>query len=118
MRFLTDENTPRMVAELLRELGHDVLDVREVRMAGASDQSVSDFARQEQRVLITQDLDFANILQYPPSEYAGIVVLRVPMPTQRRVADTPRDFLAVADLAALCGALVIVEPGSYRVRRS
>lgn len=118
MRFLTDENLPRIAVDLLRELGHDVLDVREANMSGASDLQIAEVAMEEQRVLVTLDLDFANILQYPPCEYTGIVVLRVPQPTQHRVAATLRGFLSVADVEAIHGALVIVEPGSYRVRRS
>ncbi len=118
MRFLTDENLPRIAVELLRELGHDVLDIREASMGGASDLQVAEVAMEEQRILVTQDLDFANILQYPPDEYAGIVVLRVPRPTQHRVTETLRGFLSVVDAKMIHSALVIVEPGSYRVRRS
>jgi len=38
---------------------------------------VIDVCRREGRVLITLDLDFSNILSYPPSDFAGIVVLRL-----------------------------------------
>lgn len=117
MRFLTDENLPRDVLVLLRQLGHDVADVRELRMSGSPDAEVARLARQEGRLLVTLDLDFANILQYPPSEYAGIIVLRVPHPTRQRVVRTLADFLAESAEQDMSGALVIVEPGMYRVRR-
>mgnify|MGYP006294554001 FL=1 len=32
--------------------------------------------RVEERALVTLDLDFANPVHYPPSKYAGIIVLR------------------------------------------
>jgi hypothetical protein len=32
--------------------------------------------RSDDRILLTLDLDFANIRAYPPGEHAGIIVLR------------------------------------------
>ena len=31
-----------------------------------------------ERVLVTQDLDFADMRTYPPAEYSGIVVFQLP----------------------------------------
>ena len=117
MRFLTDENLPREIMQLLRQLGHDVLDVRESGMAGATDRQVSARAQSEGRILVTMDLDFANILQYPPAEYAGMLVLRVPHPTRLHAVNTLRGFLSVVTEQEIESALVIVEPGAYRIRR-
>jgi len=53
MKILVDENIPRMTVDRLRELGHDVRDVR-----GSGDQGLEDFslwssALSDGRVLIT-----------------------------------------------------------------
>ena len=101
----------------LRQLGHDVLDVRESGMAGTTDRQVSARALSEGRILVTMDLDFANILQYPPADYTGILVLRVPHPTRLHAVNTLRDFLSVLTEEDIKNALVIVEPGAYRIRR-
>ena len=117
MRFLTDENIPRDVVRMLRDLGHDVMDVREQGMGGAADADISEAAKSGDRVLVTMDTDFANILQYPPHEYAGVIVLRVPRPTRRRIAEALKEFLAVVNEKDIEHSLVIVGPGAYRVRK-
>lgn len=45
VRFLTDESIPRNVIDMLRDMGHEVLDVREQRMDGARDSEVAGLAR-------------------------------------------------------------------------
>jgi predicted nuclease of predicted toxin-antitoxin system len=117
VRFLTDENLPREIVQLLRQLDHDALDVRESGMAGATDRQVSARAQSEARILVTMDLDFANIVQYPPGDFAGILVLRVPHPTRLYAVNTLRNFLSAVDEKDIGRALVIVEPGAYRIRR-
>lgn len=76
MRFKLDENLPVRAAEALRAAGHDVVALLDQLAAGAQDTTVAQLVRDERRALITQDLDFADIRAYPPSDYHGIVVLR------------------------------------------
>ena len=47
------------------------------------DKAIAAAVRSEERCLVTFDLDFANPRRYPPSEHAGIVVLRLRTPTSR-----------------------------------
>ena len=47
MRILVDENIPRISVEQLREMGHDVLDIRGTPEEGMSDELLWDKARQE-----------------------------------------------------------------------
>lgn len=65
----------------------------------------------ERRVLVTLDMDFSNILHYPPGDYAGVIVLRVPKPTRHRVAVTLKEFLAAVKETDIEHSLIIVEPG-------
>ena len=58
----------------LQEAGFDAETVWDEAMSGAI---VSDRAPRESQVLVTLDLDFANIRAYPRGRYAGIIVLRL-----------------------------------------
>jgi hypothetical protein len=80
MRFKLDENLPPAASELLRGLGHDVMTVYEQGMQGYNDPTVLEACQKERRVLISLDLDFSNILVYPPERYAGLIVLRLHKP--------------------------------------
>jgi predicted nuclease of predicted toxin-antitoxin system len=74
-RFKLDENLPRDAKALIAGAGHDVESAIEEHLAGDPDLRVLDACRSESRVLITLDLDFADIRLYPPASHAGIWVL-------------------------------------------
>ncbi|HEY3354065.1 MAG TPA: DUF5615 family PIN-like protein [Polyangia bacterium] len=118
MRFLVDADLPRRAADLLRRAGHDAVDVRDVGLGPAPDEHIAAYARENARCLVTGDFGFADIRNYPPGEYHGLVVLQLP-PN----ATGPVILALLADLveqAALLerlpGRLAIVEPGRVRLR--
>ncbi|MCC6368749.1 MAG: DUF5615 family PIN-like protein [Bryobacterales bacterium] len=53
MRILVDENIPRMTVDGLREVGHDVKDIRGTEDEGLADTGFWDVALRERRLLIT-----------------------------------------------------------------
>ena len=107
MNLKLDENVHTDVAPALRALGHDVLTVHDQKLAGRPDAEVARALHQEQRVLVTFDLDFADIRRYPPTWFAGIVVLRLGAPTaMNQIAALTRFFTEFTDIA---GHLWIVE---------
>jgi len=77
MHFLIDASLPRSAADLLRRLGHDATDVRDAGMRDTPDNTIADYARRNHHVLITRDFDFADIRNYPPWLYEGILVLKL-----------------------------------------
>jgi predicted nuclease of predicted toxin-antitoxin system len=116
--FLVDEDMPRSLAPTLRSHSYDAIDVRDVGLRGSDDTHVFAYAQTHQRVLITEDLGFANIILFPLGTHAGIIVCRfpnsVPTPT---VNQKILDGIAALHGQTLSGILVIIEPGKIRVRR-
>ena len=53
MDILIDENIPHMTVRALREVGHDVRDIRGTPDEGATDVSIWKMAQREKRLLIT-----------------------------------------------------------------
>ena len=76
MKFKIDENLPSECASLLREAGFEADTVASEGLSGAADEALASRSREEGRILITLDLDFANPLVYPPAATPGIIVLR------------------------------------------
>ena len=72
MRFLVDANLPRSTAALLRTLGHEVEFARDIGLAAAPDRDIATRAKTTGAVILTRDLDFADIRQYPPENYVGL----------------------------------------------
>jgi predicted nuclease of predicted toxin-antitoxin system len=116
MKFLLDANMPRSAANVLRELGHKVEDVRDVLPNGADDAAVAAHAKSRQLVLVTRDFDFADIRNYPPNNYTGIIVLELPDDAiASQVNQALQSFVGKPELLErLTGRLAIVE--SWRVR--
>ena len=77
MRFKLDENLGRQSVDLFLEAGHDIATVAEQELQGATHNLLIDVCQAEARALVTLDLDFSNVLRFPPELYTGIAVLRV-----------------------------------------
>ena len=78
MRLLANENVPREAVEALRRRGHDIAWVREDD-PGASDEEVLARAVAEDRVLLTFDKDFGELIFGRGVQASrGVVLLRLP----------------------------------------
>ena len=116
LKFKVDENLPLEAAQLLAGAGHDAVTVADQGMAGHPDTSVAAVCRREGRSLLTFDLDFADIRSYPPSDHAGIIVLRLARLDKLHALSVLQRLLPVLEQEPLTGKLWIVEETSVRVR--
>ena len=116
--FLVDEDMPRSTVSALRAAGYQAEDVRDVGLKSQPDAAVFAYAQVHRQTLITADMGFANVLQFPLRSHAGIVVTRFPntLPTSQ-VNQQLLNGLLVLEGQSLTGILVIIEPGRTRVRR-
>ncbi|MSR58458.1 MAG: hypothetical protein EXS05_12530 [Planctomycetaceae bacterium] len=116
MRFKTDENLPPSVADFLRTSGHDVMTVYEQGLRSCSDPQVLAACQSEGRALISLDLDFSNILVFPPEHYAGLIVLRLRRPGPTAVMTLLRRLASHFDAVPVAGRLWIVDEHRIRIR--
>ena len=116
MRFLLDANMPRSAVGAVQRLGHEAVDVRNIGLGGAEDQQIAAYAKQHDLTLITRDFDFSDIRNYPPGEYAGIILLELPDDAvAATVVKVMESFMSQPQLLShVAGRLAIVE--SWRVR--
>jgi predicted nuclease of predicted toxin-antitoxin system len=82
VRILVDENIPAMTVRALRDLGHDVLDIRGSAAEGIPDAAVWELAQAEQRMLVTTDRGFAL---RRAEAHCGILVIRLRQPSRQRI---------------------------------
>ena len=101
MKLKLDENLSRHLKPLLTGLGHDVLTAAALR---------------EERMLLTLDLEFADLRKYPPGSHPGIILFRPPSFGPLSVNKFIIDFVTSADLSELTSCVGIVDPVNVRVR--
>ena len=92
--------------------------VADESLSGANDAIVAGASRSEDRILVTLDLDFANIRAYPPGEHSGIIVLRVKHQDKLTVLVHLRRLTAALARRNPAGELWIVDGNRIRFRQS
>jgi len=115
MRFKLDENLDPRAAVILRETGHDTETVVEERLQGGADEKLFAVCQREKRCLVTLDLDFSNLLDFPPEKSAGVIVLRHPKPRVKAFLALFRQLVVALEEQNPRGRLWIVEPGRVRI---
>lgn len=76
MKFVTDENLGIQIPKYLRSLGFDVISVIEIAL-GKPDPEVLKIANQENRILITLDKDFGELVFKYKLIHAGVILFRL-----------------------------------------
>ena len=94
MKIKLDENLPVHLAAILINLRHDVHTIAEENLSGKSDREVWEAAQQDERFLITQDLDFSDLRRFAPGTHSGILLVRLHSPDResliRRISEVFR----------------------------
>ena len=117
MKFLVDADLPRSVAKILISLGHDAIDIRDIKPLATTDTVIYRSIKEQNRILVTRDLDFSNILLYPPPADAGIIVLRVHLLSVNEIIDIVKDLIKRIPEKELIGSLIVARKRRYRLRR-
>ena len=115
VKFKLDENLSPSLKLLLVSGGYDTETVDEERLSGASDKAIAEKCRQESRCLITADRDFTQIIDFPPEQYGGFVVLQHPRLSLMGLKTLIVQLIAVLKTESPVGKLWIVEPGRLRI---
>ncbi len=76
LKFLADENIAISLVKALRKVGYDVKDIKEEKMFGISDREVIAKAKEDERIILTHDKDFGNLLNFPLQSHHGVILIR------------------------------------------
>lgn len=76
LKFLIDESSGKKLAIFLSQKGYDVKYVGNF-MPSSSDKEVLDFAEKENRILITNDKDFGELIFRLSKPSSGVILLRL-----------------------------------------
>lgn len=117
MRFLIDNALSPVLAQLLRQAGHDVAHVRDYRLEAAGDDEIFERAKAEDRVLVSADTDFGTLLALRDQRGPSLILFRR---TANRQPDRQVQLL-LANIPAieaplLNGCVAVIEDARVRIR--
>lgn len=114
--FKLDENLSRHLQSELENLGFDVSTAADEGLLGRPDADIASAAKSEERILLTLDLDFADVVRFPPGTHPGIILFRPSSMGPGTVNRFVTANVRILDFSRLAGSLVVVEPARIRVR--
>jgi len=116
IKFKIDENLPLEASTLLKNAGYDSHTVHDEDLRGVSDPVIHDVCLKETRVLITLDLDFADIRTYNPEFTPGIIVIRTQYQDKLNILSKISEIINLLGVEKIYGKLWIIENDRVRIR--
>ena len=117
MRFLADMGVAQRVVEWLRAEGHDAIHLREEGLQRMPDGDIFEKAASEQRIILTFDLDFGEIVALSGGCRTSVILFRLHNTRTPHVMDRLNKVLNDSGEALQQGAIVVVEESRHRTRR-
>ena len=117
MKFKVDENLPDELVDFLRNEGWDSMSIVEQELGGALDPRVAEVCSAEDRILVTFDGGFANVVDYPPSAHSGMIVFRLKRQDKANVLRVSLSLMRLLHQRACRNELWIVQEKRIRIRR-
>src|SRR2546430_534963 len=116
MRFLADMGVSQQVVEWLRTHGHEAVHLRDEGLHRLPNGEIVQKAGREQRMVLTFDLDFGEILAASGGQTVSVILFRLRNTRSDFVIQRLADVLNHSSAELSKGAIVIVEDARHRVR--
>jgi predicted nuclease of predicted toxin-antitoxin system len=114
-RLLLDQDVFERTARLLISLGHDVVRVAELGMQSASDEDNLTRAFELNRIFITRDRDFGNLV-FVRGIRTGVIYLRITPRNADRVHTELERVLSTYSEDRLKSGFIVIDGGRHRFR--
>ena len=114
-RFLLDENAESRIGRMLQALGHDVTTIARDYPASLADRQILALAVAEDRILITNDRDFGDLVFRQGQPHRGVIYFRLPLDStaDEKLAQLQRILVSHRDQL---DRFLVITPRGVRVR--
>jgi predicted nuclease of predicted toxin-antitoxin system len=115
MKFLADEGVDKPIVDQLRNSGFDVHYVLETHQ-GCDDENVLLLANDEDRILLTQDKDFGELVYRMKRVHQGIILIRLgttPAPEKAHLVN----YVLQEYGEKLHNAFTVIQANAVRIRK-
>jgi len=116
LEFIANMNISSLTVNELKKLGWNIVRVSEILEVQTSDIELLSFAREHNKVLITQDLDFSALLAVGGYEKPSVINIRVENPNPDFITSRLVEVVSRMKKELEEGAIVSVDEVSARYR--
>ena len=116
MKFLADESVDFPIIELLRANDYDIKSVME-EFPSEADDIILTVANNQERILITLDKDFGELVYRLKKCHAGVILIRLDGVKPKNKATITLDMIEQHS-AELRNAFTVIQPGMTRIRKA
>jgi predicted nuclease of predicted toxin-antitoxin system len=117
IRLLADVHiSPKTVGDLQKQ-GYEIMRSSEVLPANAPDINILEFARTENWVVLTQDLDFSMLVALSRYSQPSLITLRLSSAKPDIVTQKLLDVLPQIEEALQEGSAITIQDESIRIRK-
>ncbi len=117
IRLLADVHiSPKTVGDLQKQ-GYEIMRSSEVLPANAPDINILEFARTENWVVLTQDLDFSMLVALSRYSQPSLITLRLSSAKPDIVTQKLLDVLPQIEEALQEGSAITIQDDSIRIRK-
>lgn len=116
MKLVFDMNLSSGWVPLLGSHGFEAAHWSQVGAKNASDETIMNWARAEAHVVVTNDLDFGQILALTHATGPSVVLIRGPKVLPSQIGDSVVECLKAHRQELEQGALVVIDHQRQRVR--
>jgi predicted nuclease of predicted toxin-antitoxin system len=117
IRLLADVHiSPKTVADLQKQ-GYEIMRSSEFLPANAPDINILEFARTENWVVLTQDLDFSMLVALSRYSQPSLITLRLSSAKPDIVTQKLLDVLPQIEVALQEGSAITIQDDSIRIRK-
>lgn len=118
MKFKLDENFGVRAQHLFKSKGYDLHTVRDENLQGCDDERLYKVCCAEGRCLVTLDLDFSDVIRFPPAATGGIAIIRLPRnPSLKLLEQLVGRFLHAVEEMSIEKHLWIIEANRIRIHQ-
>lgn len=117
MKFLADMGVSQTVVQSLRESGYDCIHLRDESLQRLPDIEIVEKAKQENRIILTFDLDFANLIAESNTNLPSVIIFRLKNTVPQFVSSRLLNLISEFAEQLNSGAIVTIEDARFRVRQ-
>jgi predicted nuclease of predicted toxin-antitoxin system len=116
VKFLIDMPLSPELASWLTQKGHDAIHSFHAGLAFSADEAILEYARKEQRLLVTADLDFPRLLALMKAEGPGLILFRGGNYGEHESIERLGRALEMIPSQELPRSIIVIEKGRIRRR--